>query len=229
MTIKTEEMTKEILNMKLIDLMCKHVLRRNNANVAEKVLRFATEYCKYPYCLWGIHDGHENDLNYHINRIHKMELDNFSMPIRIVKCKYQFSDKEYYWADNLHFTVKAIRKHGKKATLENVDLYIVDITDLSNVKLIDYNRSIRENFREISNIVQCAYDRYAWSNNSELIELEYTVKDFLNDNPELYTCFNTNIGLINEGDSIPTIIEKAQAFNSLYNISKCKNNSETYN
>lgn len=219
-TIKIQRnISEENLNIKLVDLMCKHVLNTYGKK-AKCVLQYSMEYCSYPHCFWGEHDNHAGDLKYHIMHINKMEKDMFEMPIRIIKCKYPFSDEVFYWADNLHSTVRNIRRYGKRVTLREVDFYIVDITEQQHVKLISYNESIRENLADICNIVGCAYNRYTWSNNEKLIDIRYTVGDFLDDNPELYTCFNTKIGLRKDTDGSETVFEKSRAFNSLYDPEK---------
>lgn len=184
-TIKKVVATEEVLDIKLVDLMCKHILSIDNP-VAEKVLSYSNDDCGYAYCLWGIHNGHKGDLDYHISSIRKMEEESFHMPIRIVKCKYPFSDKTFYWADNLHNTVKAVREHGKDATLRNIDFYIVGISDLWDVQLVSYNDSLRENFADVFGAIKKSYARYSRSNSKRLIELKYTVGDLLRDNPNLY-------------------------------------------
>lgn len=217
--IRTKITNGDILNMKLVDLMCKHIIIHDTvSDAAKKLLDYSVNACNYSYCVWGSHDGHANDILYHIGHIHKMECDSFTLPIRIVRCKYPFSDKVYYWADNLHSTIKVIREFGRDVKLKDVDFYVVDITDLQNVVIRDPTNCIRKNFHDVMNIVECAYKRYRRSNDKHLVELHYTIADFLRDNPSLYTQFNTHLGLVTEEDSIVSMVEKVQAFNSLWDL-----------
>lgn len=142
----------------------------------------------------GSHEGLPSNLSHHINIITKMERNEYNHAIRIVICKYDFSDKIIVWTDNLHSTIKYIREIGKDACLKDIPFYIVDLTDLINPKILSDNGILKSTTSDILGAVSSAYCRYERSNSRELINIGYTVNDMLNDNPELYTYHNTHLG-----------------------------------
>lgn len=89
------DVSDNILNMKLTDLLCKHVIRKKTNSVQSKAEKLYIESCKlgYEVCNWGLHVGHAGDIQYHISSIVQMEKDNYSPAIRVVICKYDFCDK----------------------------------------------------------------------------------------------------------------------------------------
>lgn len=218
--LENTEFEEEFLDMKLTDMYCKHMIIRNINNDSKmNRLLSASDKIGYEFCEWGMHDGYPSDLYHHINIITKMEKDNYKHSVRIVICKYDFCSKPIIWVDNLHSTVKYIREYGKEVKLKDIPFYVVDLTDLKNPIVKGYNNSLRKNISDILGTVSNAYFRYDMSNSKELIDVEYLVKDLINDNIELYTYHNTHLGPIEETDSIITKIEKSQAFNSLWDLS----------
>lgn len=63
----------------------------------------------------------------------------------------------------------------------------MDISDYQRPIIQGYNDSLRDNYEDILGAVSCAYKRFRRSNSKELIEIGYTLKDFLCDNPMLLT------------------------------------------
>mgnify|MGYP006954582522 FL=1 len=147
-------------------------------------------------CNWGLHVGHASDIQYHINSIVQMERDEYNPAIRVVICKYDFCDTHIVWIDNLHSAIKYIREYGKNVKLGDIPFYIVDISDYDHPSIHGYKGSLRERYEDILGAVSCAYKRFRRSNSKKLIEIGYTVKDFLYDNPMLYTELNTHLDLI---------------------------------
>lgn len=111
--------------------------------------------------------------------------------LRIVVCKYDFSNTYTVWIDNLHSSIKYIRKYGINVKLRDVPFYVVDISDYNNPTINGYNCSLRENYEDILGAISCAYKRFRRSNSKELIEIRYTLGDFLYDNPQ-FTKKTTN-------------------------------------
>lgn len=182
-----EYITEDILNMKLKDMFCKHVIRHNSDDMQSKAGRLYIESCKlgYDVCDWGLHVGHAGDIQYHIDSIVQMEKDGYNPIIRIVICKYDFSNTSIAWVDNLHSAIKHIRQYGKDVRLKDIPFYVVDISDYGNPSISGHNGSLRENYENILGAVSCAYKRFRRSNSKELIEIGYTLEDFLCDNPSL--------------------------------------------
>lgn len=212
--------SEDLLNIKLTDMFCKHVIRRNPDGVQIKAGKLYIESCKlgYKVCNWGLHVGHAGDIQYHINSIVQMERDEYNPAVRIVICKYDFCDTSIVWVDNLHSAIKYIREYGKDVTLRDIPFYVVDISDYEHPSVHGHNGSLRKKHEDILGAVSCAYKRFRRSNSKELIEIGYTLKDFLNDNPMLYTELNTHVGLINTSDDADIIFDKSVAFNSLYKV-----------
>lgn len=124
--------------------------------------------------------------------IEKMEKDRYNHAIRVVVCKYPFSDKVIVWTDNLHSTVKYIREYGKEVKLKDIPFYVVDLSLLSHpvVSAVDM-KVLRPNLSAIVGAVSSAYFRYEMSNLKDLIDAGYLVGDLLDDIPDLYTYQNT--------------------------------------
>ena len=85
-----DDISEDLLNMNLMDMFCKHVIRRNPDGIQTKAGKLYIESCKlgYKVCNWGLHVGHASDIQYHINLIAQMERDGYNPAIRIVICKY---------------------------------------------------------------------------------------------------------------------------------------------
>lgn len=195
-----DDIPEYLLNMKLIDMFCKHIIRNSQDNIKTKADKLYTESLKlgYNFCEWGVHSGHPSDISFHTGIITKMEKDNYNHAVRIFICKYDFCDTSIVWVDNLHSAIKYIREYGKDVRLRDIPFYVVDISDYQHPIIQGYNDSLRDNYEDILGAVSCAYKRFRRSNSKELIEIGYTLKDFLCDNPMLYTEVNTHLGLINE-------------------------------
>lgn len=189
------DIPEDMLNMKLKDMFCKHVIRRYPDGMSIKAGKLYIESVKIGYnvCEWGVHSGHPSNISYHIGKITKMEKDNYNHAVRIVICKYDFCNTPIVWVDNLHSAIKYIRQYGKAVRLRDVPFYIVDIMDYVNPSIKGYNGSLRESYEDITGAVSCAYKRFRRSNSKELVETRYTLEDFLYDNPTLYTELNIRL------------------------------------
>ena len=75
-------------------MFCKHVIRRNIDGIETKAEKLYIESCKlvYEWCNWGLHTEHASDIQYHINSIVQMEIDEYNPAIRIVVCNYDSDD-----------------------------------------------------------------------------------------------------------------------------------------
>ena len=189
---------KNILNAKLVNMYCKHVLSQSSdtLNTTENKLYVESKKLGYDVVLWGTHLGHAGDIKYHIDKILQMETDQYNHAIRVVICKYDFCDTPIIWADNLHSTIKYIREYGKGVRLKDVPFYVVDISNYNYPSVYGHKGSLRKNNEDILGAVACAYKRFRRSNSPNLIELGYTIDDFLADHPELYFAFNTHLDKI---------------------------------
>lgn len=112
--------------------------------------------------------------------------------IKDLQNKYDFCDTPIVWIDNLHSAIKYIREYGKDVKLRDIPFYVVDISDYDNPSIHGYKGSLRERYEDILGAISCAYKRFRRSNSKELIEISYTLRDFLCDNPMLYTELNTH-------------------------------------
>ena len=182
-----------ISEMRLVDLYCKHMVRvdYDKESKANRLLS-ASRTIGYGYCEWGSHDYSRSNVFHHLGIIEKMEKEGYNHAVRVVLCKYPFSDKVIVWTDNLHSTVKYIREYGKEVKLKDVPFYVVDLSLLSHpiISAVDM-KVLRPNLSAIVGAVSSAYFRYEMSNSKDLIDVEYLVGDLLDDTQELYTYHNT--------------------------------------
>lgn len=175
-----------ILNTRLIDLRCKHVLN-GSTDKELSVIEYSKE-CNYNWVEWGSYSGHTNDLEYHLNKIRKMEEDNYNHAIRVVVCKYDFTNELCIWVDNLHSAIKYLRQYGTECKLGSIPFYVVDLTEEDWVTVRSHNGSVRKDWGNITGAVSSAFERKQRSNNEKLIGLNYIVGDFIRDNPNLINC-----------------------------------------
>lgn len=191
----TDEMPDYILNMRLIDLLCKHVF--NSSDKAFKLL-MASINIGYIYCQWNVANNHIKDFDYDMNRILKIEQDNYNHALRIVACKYVFSDNIYYWCDNIHSAIKYIRQYGTDIRLKDLPFYVV--YSGFPTKIITYKNSIRLDTKDVEGIMVSATQRFLWSNSRNILDICYTIGDFINDNPEFISTQNNTDGFIRKKD-----------------------------
>lgn len=180
--VVTDEMPENILELKLTDLLCKHIF--NSSDKAFKLL-MASINVGYDYCQWNVANNRIKDFDYDMQRIIKMEKDNYNHALRIVACKYTFSDDIYYWCDNIHSAIRYIRKYGKDIKLRDLPFYVV--YSGFGTKIITYKNYVRLNIKDIDGIQISATQRFLWSNSKDIIDIHYTIEDFIKDNPEFIT------------------------------------------
>lgn len=189
-TIK-REVPSNILNLHLTELLCKHIFDTDKSIKAKKLLE-ESEKLSYKWCQWNVYAGQPKNFDYDMGRILKMEEDNYNHAIRVVVCKYLFSEKQYIWSDNLHTTIMYLRKYGLEAQLKDVPFYVVDLTEFSQPVLYSQKGYLRENPKDITGAIASAKVRSNFSNSKELIAVGYTVGDFIQDNIAFYTYKNKN-------------------------------------
>lgn len=182
MLVSGEEVNDEILDTKLIDLMCKHILCLRGGK-SSKLLKESFNI-GYRCCIWG-YKSNETSIKERLGNIKKMEQDNYMPIVRIVACKYEFDSKIYYWADNLHSTIRYLRmaKDYKEVRIRDIPFYMVYVSDTE--KKIMQSKYIRDNDEDREGIIKSACKRYNASNSKGLIDVGYTVGDFIIDNPLL--------------------------------------------
>ncbi len=171
----TNEISDLIKNTKLTDLRCKHVCSLQSVQ-AQQVYK---ETLKTGYdCRWGSVSGNTDGLH-HLQNILRQERDNYNHTVRIVVTS-DLTNKKYIWTDNLHSTIKYIRQKGLKTKLTDLRCKHVDLTT-NKITVIDVNNSVRPSLKDIEGAIRSAVNRVSRST-SNLIVLNYTVKDFLIDN-----------------------------------------------
>ena len=173
MYIISNVIQNDILDIKLKDLRCKHVF--NEYSEKSKGVLNESNKIGYTCCKWGSHLGNVNN-DYHIERIRKMESENYEHPLRIVKCDYSFNCDFPVWTDNLHSTIMYIRKYGNDVTLRDIGFYYIDLID--NI-IYSYKDSLILNKESLIGAINCAKKRKIRSDSIKLIEFDYRVSDFL--------------------------------------------------
>lgn len=172
----------DLLNMKLTDMRCKHALPETAKG--NEVIRLSKEI-GYEWAKWGAHSNH-NNVAYHADVVMKMEFDMFEHPERIVVCDYPFSNEKHVWIDNMHSAVMYVRKYGLDVKLSDIPFYVVDISGGNEIVADNGTGIVIPN--KASGAVISARKRQAWSCSEELIALNYTLKDLLEENPVLLYC-----------------------------------------
>lgn len=183
MMYKVNHQVDECLSdMLLVDMRCKHALRTSDRG--REVIRLSS-LIGYEIAEWGLHVN-RTDLAYHTNVIMKMEEDGYEHPERIVICRYDFTNEPCIWLDNLHSAVMYVRKYGSGVRLKDIPFYVVDLS--GTVPVLYENGALKNDDSCIKGAVKKARRRQERSNLKELIDFNYTFKEFLTDNLNLLTC-----------------------------------------
>ena len=161
---------------KLVNLLCKHVCSLDSA-IAKGVY---TDTLKLGYdCRWGAKSGNL-ELEHHLANIIKQETDGYNGAVRLVITKgFGFYDN-IVWADNLHSTIRYIRKLGFNTKVSDIPYYVVDLSG-EKVIIRDLLNVVRKNESDIRGAIESAHNRAKFSN-KRIINYDYKVGSFLNDN-----------------------------------------------
>lgn len=108
---------KGILEMKLIDLECKHIMSLDDTcrKIYEDSIKANFQNIQWGYFRENVSKDSEN------YTIEKMITDNFLKPIRITITHNRV------WADNTHTTISYIRRFGDDTKVKDVPFYICDL------------------------------------------------------------------------------------------------------
>jgi len=189
---------ENIMKLKLMSLLSKHVFNLNSP----KAFRLMSESIKtgYEYSLWGVVKTHMQDFHYNMDIILKMEKENYCHPLRVVACRYAFSDRVYLWCDNMHSAIMYIRKYGADVTLKDIPFYIVYVNEGNVINICDCKEVVREDAVSLQGLSECSVKRFRRSDNIDLLNVGYTVEDFCKDNPEFLLYGRYNNGSIHLED-----------------------------
>lgn len=112
------EQYSTILNTRLADLECKHIMKVDNTSKNAYIDGLKAGFLNVQWGCFreGISEASEN------KTINKMINDDFFKSIRITKTKNNI------WADNTHTTISYIRRLGEGVTVKDVPYYICDLT-----------------------------------------------------------------------------------------------------
>lgn len=183
----------EILNKPLLSCICKHVMGLSS----EKAQRVFTESNRIgpSKSIWGM--SQRLHLKPEINRISQISViqtmiyKNRINPVRIIIDKSGTP-----WVDNLHTAIANILVHPDGMTLGNMSIYMVD-TRTSPYTIVSFNDSVRLNRSDIKGILDSAEKRLL-KISAELININYTLEEFLDDNAINRECFTLEDNYFNK-------------------------------
>lgn len=166
-----------LLDMKIADTFCKHVLRLNS----HKSNMYWDE-CKrvgVDVAMWGYGSGlwrnEEANRTFQLHRIGRMIYKNFDMPFRVV-----IDETGMPWVDNLHCSLRDIMKYGADVKFGDVRCYIVDMRYEMPV-VIDVNGSVSNSVSDIKGCLVKAEERCKRITQN-MRDINYTIRDFIKDN-----------------------------------------------
>jgi len=177
---------KETLKIKLIDTLCKHVFDTDGIYDKEKKANKFLETSKsinYNLCLLNSYVGQIKDFKYEIDKILRLEKDRKEHPVTLIKVKS--SDNIYYWCDDFYSSIINFRQKGLCVHLKDIPFCIIDLTE-SIPKLFIKCDSFDYSDKNINYIIKDAKSKQYWMNNKEILDINYTMKNFLNDNFMFY-------------------------------------------
>lgn len=139
-----DKIDKEILNTKLVDLECKHVVSKFASQIYE-----ASIASGYKNVVLGSH--RKGTLESENRIISCMANDiSFNRPIRVVLGK-----DNRLWCDNTHSTIAYIRRNSNNVSLADVPFYLVDIRNKVPL-IVSVNGTVIPDINHIKNSIACA-------------------------------------------------------------------------
>ncbi len=167
-----EKFNQDVLDLKISELECKHILCENTDN------QFFVELAKkvqYQWVVFGSHRGlkEEERIQFEINRINDMASSDFCRPVRIVK-----TDNGKLFADNTHWVLAYLKRFGDNIKLKDIPFYLVDFCHKIPL-IVDFNNSVIKNYEDIKNAVNAAGEieeriEKGWRDDN----ISYTIQEF---------------------------------------------------
>lgn len=137
-----------LLDIKLTDLECKHVLFSDDRDTKRFIKRAEKAY--YPNIVWGYYRDKIATGKSERAILDKMKADNFMRPIRIV-----VTSNGMVWCDNTHTCISYIERGY--VTLKEIPFYVIVFTDNDTcAHVMDYQQSLSQNMDDINQAVQNA-------------------------------------------------------------------------
>lgn len=141
---------KDIQEMKISELECKHILFKNEDN---KIFADLADKVGYKWVLFGSHRGlKEGRAEFEIARINDMAKSASSRAVRIVK-----TSNGKYFADNTHWILAYLKRFGGNLKLKDIPFYLVDFCQSIPI-IVDVNNSVIKKHEDILNAVNAAGD-----------------------------------------------------------------------
>ena len=163
---------KDISNLKLSELECKHILLKTEDT---KIFVDLAEKVDYKWVVFGSHRGldEKDRVQFEINRINEMIKSTTSRAVRIVR-----TSNDKYFADNTHWILAYLKRIGDNAKLSDIPFYLVDFCHEKPI-IVDVKNSVIKNHEDMKNAVNAAGDveeriEYGWRPNG----ISYTIKQF---------------------------------------------------
>lgn len=172
---------QNILNMKVADLHCKHVMKLDGCFKASIVERESAKI-GYQWVVWGSHQ-HNSDLRdwkrnreYQRAYINKMIGDGLDNALRIV-----LLSGGSIWADNLHTAIRNMWVYGDTVKLKDIKCYIVDLSMAIDYSPIIFSQDGVVDWQRAQGILDVSYKRQSRVN-SKIERLYYSIGEFIDDN-----------------------------------------------
>ncbi len=142
---------KDILNLILSELECKHILCKNFDN---KIFVDLALKVDYKWVVFGSHRNlkEEDRIPFEINRIKDMSKSTISRAVRIVK-----TSNGKYFADNTHWVLAYLKRFGENTKLKDIPFYLVDFSHKVPL-IVDVNNSVIKKDEDMRNAVNAAGD-----------------------------------------------------------------------
>lgn len=168
---KTSIEMSKLLNMKLVDLECKHIPLVNKEN---HEIYINSKGIGYNYLLFGSHRENYN-LSNELNRVKNMSNSSCLRAVRIV-----LTNDGKIWSDNTHWTIAYIYRFGKDSRLRDIPIYIVDLR-YKIPSVIDCDNTLFDSISNIQKAIIASSSIQNRINSGWRKNQSYTINNFLND------------------------------------------------
>lgn len=141
----------KILDMKVLDLQCKHIAYVTQTN---KIFLQLAKKVDYQWVVFGSHRfmKEEERLPFEINRINQMAESENSYPVRIVICS-----NNKIFVDNTHWALAYAKRYGQDLKLKSIPVYIIDFRN-EIPTVVDVNNTVIKNDDDILKAIDAASD-----------------------------------------------------------------------
>lgn len=182
-----------VLEKKIVDCHCKHVMSLESVKAQE--VYNESKNIGYNHVIWGYGSGLYKNIDSNrtvqLHTIGRMIYKGFNRQFRVVIDKYNT-----IWVDNLHSAIRDILIFGEDITFGETKCYIVDMRNEIPI-VVDVDNTVSNNIIDIEGCIKASQERCERTS-KKLQEINYTIREFMEDNDITKNTLNIDEKYFNE-------------------------------